>query len=110
MCVSGLAQAQAQDTWFEPPSLPLGDYTCLRNQAPAFWTLRVLNVNTYEKTVGGPFGSGRGLYRVSPADGRVVFESGPLAGTDARLLNGAELGLNVDGGFNFSTRCSVDGG
>lgn len=99
--------ATAQAGWPAAPSLSRGDYLCSRNQAPAAWRFRVLNPNTYEKTLGGDRASGRGLYRLSPADGRILFQTGPLAGVDGRQLAAGEVGLNLDGSPNFSTRCVI---
>ena len=49
----------------------------------------------------------KGKYRLDPASGSIVFESGPLTKARARLLAGPGIGLNMDGGNFFNTTCSL---
>lgn len=49
----------------------------------------------------------KGKYRLDPASGNIVFESGPLTKARARLLAGPKIGLNMDGGNFFNTTCSL---
>lgn len=49
----------------------------------------------------------RGTYKLEPATGKIVFESGPLTKANAKLLPGPKIGLNTTGGRFFNTTCSL---
>lgn len=49
----------------------------------------------------------KGSYKLDPATGKIVFESGPLAKANAKLLPGPKIGLNMTGGSFFNTTCSL---
>ena len=49
----------------------------------------------------------KGSYKLDPATGKIVFESGPLAKANAQLLPGPKIGLNMTGGSFFNTTCSL---
>ena len=50
-----------------------------------------------------------GMCRIKPdaGTGKIVFESGPLAKANAKLLPGPKIGLNMTGGSFFNTTCSL---
>lgn len=48
----------------------------------------------------------RGRYRVEPSR-RIVFEDGPLAPYNAKLLAGPRIGLNANGSNFYSTTCGL---
>ena len=49
----------------------------------------------------------KGRYKLESATGKIVFESGPLAKANAKLLAGPKIGLNMNGGSFFNTTCSL---
>lgn len=67
----------------------------------AFIDIHILSANAYRDKAGA-----KGTYRIEPS-GKMVFESGPLASANARLLAGPRIGLNMHGGNFFNTSCSL---
>ena len=86
-------------------SLPTGLYPCYSLAGAtlnyAFIDIRIDGPDRYRDKQGAA-----GRY-VLKDDGRIVFESGPLAKATAKLLAGPRIGLNMDGGSFYNTSCSL---
>lgn len=49
----------------------------------------------------------KGRYKLDTATGKIVFESGPLAKANAKLMAGPTIGLNMDGDRFFNVTCNL---
>lgn len=67
----------------------------------AFIDIHILSASAYSDKAGV-----KGNYRIE-SSGKIVFESGPLAPANAKLLAGPRIGLNMNGGNFFNTSCSL---
>lgn len=85
--------------------LPIGLYPCHSLVGTtlnyAFIDIRIDGPDRYRDKQGAA-----GRYALND-DGRIVFESGPLAKANAKLLPGPRIGLNMDGGSFYNTSCSL---
>jgi len=60
--------------------------------------MRITGKSTYESE------GKRGTYRVE-ASGKIVFESGPFATFNSKVLSGGRIGLNLSGGTFYNMTC-----
>ena len=79
-----------------------GVYKCYHSGGYSFVDIHIDGPNTYRDKNGKP-----GRYRLEPATGKIVFESGTLQPATAKLFNGPKIGLNMNGQNTYSTTCGL---
>lgn len=78
-----------------------GVYECFAGGRYTFMDMYITGPNTYQS-------AGRnGRFHVE-ASRKIVFETGPLAGYNSKLLAGPTIGLNADGGSFYATTCELN--
>lgn len=86
-------------------SLVAGTYKCYSLAGATlnymFMDVRIQSTTRYQDQDGRA-----GSYRLE-AGGKIVFESGPFATANAKLLPGPKIGMNQNGGSFFNTSCSL---
>jgi hypothetical protein len=78
--------------------LAIGSYTCWVGSQASASGLKVTGSSSYESD------GKRGKYRLE-SSGKIVFENGPFAGFNAKLLPGRRVGMNLSGGSFFNLTC-----
>jgi hypothetical protein len=78
--------------------IQVGEYECITGATTVTMNLRITGADAY--LVEGKAGK----FRLE-ASGRIVFETGPMRQFNSRLLDGARIGLNTDGGAYYPTAC-----
>lgn len=82
--------------------LAMGAYECVNNGKPTDMLLRITGADTYSE------GGRSGRFRME-SNGKIVFESGPLAGQfQSSLLSEGRIGLNTDGGRYYPISCELN--
>ena len=81
-------------------ALTPGVYECFADGQYTFMDMRITGPGTYS-AAGGP-----GRYHIE-AGGRIVFESGSLAGYRSKLLAGGRIGLSTGDSF-YATSCELN--
>ena len=101
LVLSALAVAPAAGA---APSLPRGKYPCYGVSGYLNFDIVVTGPGAYA-TSGRSTPARRGAYALRGS--RIVFSSGPLKGFNARLFEGAKIGMNKDGSSFYSTNCTL---
>jgi hypothetical protein len=80
--------------------LVIGNYNCWVGGEAAASGMRLTSASTYESD------GKKGAYHLEPS-GKIVFESGPFSGFNAKLLSGQRIGMNQSGGTFYNLTCDL---